>query len=59
MEIIHAKKINTHGGSIRVYASMKNKFKINKSVNSILKFEKNSLIGRLLISLKKKLLVLN
>ena len=40
MEIIHAKKINTHGGSIRVYAAKKNKFKINKSVKKILNFEK-------------------
>jgi len=40
LEIIHAKKINTHGGSIRVYAARKNQHKINKSVNKILKVEK-------------------
>ena len=43
MEIIHAKKINTHGGSIRVYATKKNNFKIKKSVVKILNFEKNFL----------------
>jgi len=43
LEIIHAKKINTHGGSIRVYAAYKNKFKINQSVNKILDYEKKYL----------------
>ena len=43
LEVIHAKKINTHGGSIRVYAAYKNKFKKNKSVKKILTFEKNYL----------------
>ena len=43
LEIIHAKKINTHGGSIRVYAARKKEFKVNKSVNKILKFEKKFL----------------
>ena len=39
LKIIHAKKINTHGGSIRVYA-VKNKKKIaNKNVKKILKIE--------------------
>ena len=32
MEIIDAKKINTHGGSIRVYAARRGKFKINRSI---------------------------
>ena len=36
MEIIHAKKINTHGGSIRVYTARKGKFKMNSSVNRLL-----------------------
>ena len=43
LEIIYAKKIDTHGGSIRVYAAHKNKFKKNESVKKILKFEKNYL----------------
>tara|TARA_B100001063_G_C16701532_1_gene522834 strand:- start:47 stop:1282 length:1236 start_codon:yes stop_codon:yes gene_type:complete len=40
MEIIYAKKINTHGGSIRVYAANKKVLKMDKSVNKILKEEK-------------------
>ena len=40
LKIIHAKKINTHGGSIRVYATRAKKFKIKKTVKNILNFEK-------------------
>ena len=43
LKIIHAKKIMTHGGSSRVYATKSKKFKINKSVNKILNFEKKYL----------------
>ena len=43
LRIIHAKKINTHGGSIRVYVTKNKKFKINKSINKILNFEKKYL----------------
>ena len=43
LEIIHAKKIETHGGSIRVYAAHKNMFKKNASVKKILTFEKKYL----------------
>ena len=54
LEIIHAKKINTHGGSIRVYAARKNKFKINSSVKKILKFEKNYLNWKTFEEFRKK-----
>ena len=40
LSIFHAKKIPTHGGSIRVYASRKGKFKISESVKKIIKEEK-------------------
>ena len=40
MEIIHAKEIDTHGGSIRVYAARKKNFKVKKSVYKILNNEK-------------------
>lgn len=40
LEIFHAKKIPTHGGSIRVYASRKGKYPIKNSVKSILQEEK-------------------
>ncbi len=41
LKIFHAKKISTHGGSIRVYATKNKNYKINKSVKKILKEEKN------------------
>ena len=40
LAIIHAKKIPTHGGSIRVYAAQKGKFKILNSAKKILSYEK-------------------
>ena len=53
MEIICAKKIDTHGGSIRVYAAKKGKFKINKNVNKILNFEKKFLNWKTFNNFKK------
>ena len=53
MEIIHAKKINTHGGSIRVYAARKNIFEIRKSVTKILNLEKKFLNWKTFINFKK------
>ncbi len=41
LKIIFAKKIKTHGGSIRVYASRKKYYKIFNNVHSMLKIEKN------------------
>ena len=43
LTIFHAKKINTHGGSIRVYVTKNKKIKINKTVSKILKSEKKYL----------------
>ena len=54
MEIIHAKKINTHGGSIRVYAARKKRFKVNHSVRKILSYEKNFLNWKTFNNFKKK-----
>tara|TARA_B100000795_G_C22795393_1_gene439075 strand:+ start:1029 stop:2264 length:1236 start_codon:yes stop_codon:yes gene_type:complete len=54
LEIIHAKKINTHGGSIRVYAAYKKKFKINQSVKKILDYEKKYLNWKTFNEFKKK-----
>ena len=53
MEIIHAKKINTHGGSIRVYAARKKRFEIHNSVTKILNFEKKFLNWKTFINFKK------
>ena len=36
LQVIDAEKIDTHGGSLRVYISKKNKFKISKNVKTIL-----------------------
>ena len=54
MEIIHAKKISTHGGSIRVYAALKNRFKIKKSVKKILNYEKKFLNWKTFNNFKNK-----
>ena len=54
MEIIYAKKIDTHGGSIRVYAAKKGKFKINKNVDKILHFEKKFLNWKTFNNFKKR-----
>ena len=53
MEIIYAKKINTHGGSIRVYAAKKNKFKINKKVTKILNYERKFINWKMFNEFKK------
>tara|TARA_Y100001970_G_C14171499_1_gene824459 strand:- start:369 stop:1607 length:1239 start_codon:yes stop_codon:yes gene_type:complete len=46
LSIFHAKKIPTHGGSIRVYVTKKGKFKTLKSVKKILDEEKKFLIWK-------------
>ena len=43
LKIIRTKKINTHGGSIRVFATKSKKYKINKNVKKILNSEKKYL----------------
>ncbi len=40
LKIFHAKKISTHGGSIRVYATRSHKYKTKNSVKKILEEEK-------------------
>lgn len=54
MEIIHAKEINTHGGSIRVYAAKKRNFVKNSSVKKILKSEKLYLTERTFKKFREK-----
>ena len=43
LEIIHAKEIPTHGGSIRVYVAKKNNYKKSKLIKKILNKEKKLL----------------
>ena len=54
MEIIDAKKINTHGGSIRVYAAKKNKYKIKNHYIELIEHEKKYLFGRELFNFQSK-----
>jgi SAM-dependent methyltransferase len=54
LEIVHTKRIPTHGGSIRVYAARKGQYPIQTSVQDILKEEKNLLSQELLMDFKRK-----
>ena len=53
LEIFHTKEIPTHGGSIRVYAARKGKYKISKSVKLQLKKENKNLSNKSLSQFKK------
>ena len=54
LEIIHAKEIPTHGGSIRVYTARKGKYKINSSVKKQLLLEKKYLNWEEFVKFRKK-----
>tara|TARA_Y100001960_G_C14647883_1_gene814325 strand:- start:33 stop:1262 length:1230 start_codon:yes stop_codon:yes gene_type:complete len=54
MEIISAKKISTHGGSIRVYASKKNQYKVEKQYIDLIQYEKVNLFSEKLYNFKFK-----
>jgi C-methyltransferase C-terminal domain/Methyltransferase domain/Putative zinc binding domain len=42
-EIIYARRIPTHGGSIRVYSARKGKYPVDPAVNQLLELEKRSI----------------
>lgn len=44
--VFHAKKIPSHGGSIRVYCAKPNIYPIKKTVAKILKLEKSTVVGK-------------
>jgi hypothetical protein len=46
LEIVHAKPIPTHGGSIRVYAARRGDFQVRASVNRLLEVEKPVVLGK-------------
>ena len=46
LEVFHAKKIPSHGGSIRVYAAKKGTWPIQKTVKKMLKMEKSVVTSR-------------
>lgn len=52
LKIIYAKEINTHGGSIRVYAAKSKSIKINKNVKRILSLEKKYINKKNLLKFK-------
>ena len=56
MEIIRAKKINTHGGSIRVYATKKNKYKIDNAFKELINIEKKELYSEGLFNFKNRVI---
>ena len=57
LKIIHAKKIPTHGGSIRVYVTKSNKYKKKDSVQKILNFEKRYLNNKTFENFKKQVVL--
>jgi SAM-dependent methyltransferase len=58
LEIIHAKQIPTHGGSIRVYASGKGKYAVKDTVVKLLEKEKNIVVGKeKLLEFKDKVII--
>ena len=46
LQIIHAKRIPTHGGSIRVYAARKGAYAVRKTVAELLAEEERIIIGK-------------
>ena len=56
LEIFYCKEIQPHGGSIRVYASFKGKYTIDKSVNKFLNYEKKFLVKKTFLNFKNKVL---
>jgi hypothetical protein len=54
LEIIHTKRIPTHGGSIRVYAARKGKYPVRDSAKASLESESKELTDEKLKEFKKK-----
>lgn len=55
LEVFHAKKIPSHGGSIRVYAAKKETHKIQKTVKEMLAMEKDAVTNKTnLLKFQKK-----
>jgi len=58
MEIVHAKRIPVHGGSIRVYAAKKGKYPVRGTVAELLRKEKSTVTGKKsLLEFKKKVVI--
>ena len=59
LEVFHAVKIPTHGGSIRVYAASKGSCPVTESVAALLKEEKDLIIGTEAFSAFKEQVVIS
>jgi hypothetical protein len=59
LEVIHAKRIPTHGGSIRVYAARKGKHPVQKTVKELLDSETTAGLGTKLLKEFKERVVLS
>lgn len=58
LEIIHAKKIPTHGGSIRVYAARRGLYPVRTTVKALLEEEKKTVLDKKkLLEFKKKVVI--
>ncbi len=58
LEIIHAKQIPTHGGSIRAYAARKGKYQVKGSVKRLLEKEKNIAVSKVkLLEFKERAVI--
>jgi hypothetical protein len=57
LKIIHAKKISTHGGSIRVYVSRDKKYKVMNSVKKILNYENKYLNKKTFENFKRQVVL--
>ena len=58
LEVIHAKRIPTHGGSVRVYAARKGSYAINNSVSQLLDEEKLTVLDKeRLLEFKNKVVI--
>jgi SAM-dependent methyltransferase len=55
LEVIHAKPIPTHGGSIRVYAARQGKFPVRPSVAEVLQREEKELIDKALEEFRRRM----
>jgi hypothetical protein len=53
LEVIHAKRIPTHGGSIRVYAARKGKHSVQPSVTQLMETEKRELTAERLAAFRR------
>jgi C-methyltransferase C-terminal domain/Methyltransferase domain/Putative zinc binding domain len=53
LEVIRARRIPTHGGSIRVYAARKGKYPVDKSVREILEVERVQLTDEMLARFRR------